>query len=142
VSQKSIRVIPEDIRSDATVHRLLERMPESVRDSFNDEQLMHIRNAIGARNWGNHSIDKRGVLALPMFSWRYYYVFLAGRNRRNLNSTEKNISRWLGSLLLASVTALVILFILLVLYLLKSAAGVDLFPGFSLGIWTWYKSVF
>jgi hypothetical protein len=142
VSQKSIRVIPEDIRSDATVHRLLERMPESVRDSFNDEQLMHIRNAIGARNWGNHSIDKRGVLALPMFSWRYYYVFLAGRNRRNLNSTEKNISRWLGSLLLASVTALVILFILLVLYLLKSAAGVDLFPGFSLGIWTWFKSVF
>ena len=142
MSQKSIRIIPEDIRSDATVHRLLERMPESVRDSFNDEQLMHIRNAIGARNWGDHSIDKRGVLALPMLGWRYYYVFLVGRNRRHLNSTEKNIARWLGSFLLASVTALAILFILLVLYLLKSAAGVDVFPNFSLGVWTWFKSAF
>jgi hypothetical protein len=28
---------------------------------------------------------------------------------------------------------------LLALYLAKSAAGIDLIPGFSLGIWTWFN---
>lgn len=31
---------------------------------------------------------------------------------------------------------------LLLLYLLKSALGIDLVPGFSLGIWGWFKDVF
>ena len=30
----------------------------------------------------------------------------------------------------------------LVLYLVKSALGIDLVPGFSLGVWGWFKGVF
>jgi hypothetical protein len=26
-----------------------------------------------------------------------------------------------------------------ILYLLKSALGINLFPGFSLGLWDWFK---
>ena len=32
------------------------------------------------------------------------------------------------------------LFGLLLLYLIKSALGIDLIPGFSLGIWGWFKA--
>lgn len=51
---------------------------------------------------------------------------------------EKQPARWA----LAGATAVLLtistLLGLLVLYLLKSAAGIDLFPGFSLGIWGWF----
>ena len=31
---------------------------------------------------------------------------------------------------------------LLILYLVKSALGIDLVPGFSLGTWGWFKGEF
>ena len=141
MDEKQIQSSPEDIRQDPGIRRLLERMPDSVAKSFNDEQLMHIRNAVGSRNWGNHSIDVRGTMTIPMVGWRYYYVFLFGKNRRRLNNAEKHIALFAGTLFLTAVTTISILVVLLVLYLLKSAAGIDLFPGFSLGIWSWFKAL-
>ncbi|MDG3088239.1 hypothetical protein P7F88_20055 [Vibrio hannami] len=135
-----VQTIPSDLRRDPTVMRLLERMPESVQESFNDEQLMHLRNAVGARNWGNHSVDSRGVLTFPMLKWRYYYVFLIGRNRRELSAQEKRMAMLLGALFMTGMTVFAVLSGLLVLYLIKSAMGIDLFPNFSLGIWGWFKT--
>lgn len=134
------QTIPTDIRRDPSIQRLLERMPESVQESFDDEQLMHIRNAVGARNWGNHSVDSRGVLTLPMLKWRYYYVFLIGRNRRELSDKERRMAALLGAMFITGMTTFAILSGLLVLYLIKSALGIDLFPNFSLGIWGWFKA--
>jgi hypothetical protein len=34
------------------------------------------------------------------------------------------------------------LFGLLVLFLVKSAMGIDIFPNFSLGIWGWFQQTF
>lgn len=31
---------------------------------------------------------------------------------------------------------------LLLLYLLKSALGIDIFPDYSFGVWTWFKGLF
>lgn len=137
---QSKHVIEVAVRNDPTIQRILERMPKSIQDSFDDEQLMHIRNAVGARNWGNHSIDFRGVITLPMFKWRYYYVFLWGKNRRQLSSNERAISLWVGALFMTGFVTFSVLVLLLILYLIKSAAGIDLFPGYSLGIWTWFKA--
>lgn len=140
MADQSKHVIEVAVRNDPTIQRILERMPKSIQDSFDDEQLMHIRNAVGARNWGNHSIDFRGVITLPMFKWRYYYVFLWGKNRRQLSSSERAISLWVGALFMTGFVTFSVLVLLLVLYLIKSAAGIDLFPGYSLGIWTWFKA--
>ncbi|WED20603.1 hypothetical protein L3Q72_08045 [Vibrio sp. JC009] len=140
ISEGTIQSAQQDIRRDPTVARLLERMPKSVQDSFDDEQLMHIRNAVGSRKWGNHSVDLRGVVSIPMIRWRYYYVFLIGKNRRELSVKEKLLSLWLGAIFMTGFTVFAVLCVLLILYLLKSAAGIDLFPGFSLGIWTWFKA--
>lgn len=128
----------KDIRNDQVIARLLQRMPEDVAKSFNEEQLSHLRNAIGAREWGKHKLDLRGTIKL--FKWRYYYVILAGRNRRTLSYKELRLAMFLNALILSSFVSISVLFGLIILYLLKSALGIDLIDGWSLGLWTWFKA--
>ncbi|WP_240702017.1 3-phosphoshikimate 1-carboxyvinyltransferase [Pseudoalteromonas sp. DL-6] len=115
-------------------------MPKNIQTTFTDEQLAHLKVAIGARQWGNHAIDCRGVV--KFFKYRYYYVFLAGRNRRELSIKEQKIASFTQALILSTTVTFIILFILLVLYLLKSALGIDIFSGYSFGIWSWFKGLF
>ena len=132
----------EKISNQPAIKNLLSRMPEEVANSFTDEQLSHLLTAVGSRSWGKHKMDFRGTFKLPFYRWRFYYVLLAGRNYRELSRKEKRIS----ILITAIVSSLFLLFSatlgLLVLYLIKSALGIDLFPGFSLGIWGWFKELF
>jgi len=59
-----------------------------------------------------------------------------------LTRREQEVARLAMALFIAAFITLSGLFGLLVLYLAKSAAGIDLLPGFSLGIWGWFQSVF
>ena len=113
-------------------------MPEHVADSFTEEQLSHIRNAVGAREWGRHKVDLRGTI--KFFKWRYYYVVLAGRNRRTLSEKELRVAMYLNAFLLTSFITFSILLGLIVLYLVKSALGINLIEGWSLGLWGWFKA--
>ncbi|EPJ43724.1 MAG: hypothetical protein OFPII_40140 [Osedax symbiont Rs1] len=128
------------LKNETGLRKLLERMPETVQDSFTEEQLANIKIAIGARTWGNHVIDVRSTI--KFFRYRYYYVLVAGRNRRELSARERRI----GLLIQASVFAIFLAFSamlgVLVLYLIKSAAGIDIFPNFSFGVWGWFKGTF
>lgn len=51
-----------------------------------------------------------------------------------------------GGVVLAGVRAVALatlaVLAVLVLYLVKSALGIDLVPGFSLGVWGWFKGAF
>lgn len=117
-------------------------MPKDVAASFSEEQLTHLLTAVGSRSWGKHKIDFRGTFKLPFYRWRFYYVFLAGKNYRELSRKEKNLSIFITTV----ISTLFLIFSatlgLLVLYLIKSALGIDLFPNFSLGIWDWFKDTF
>lgn len=128
----------DDIRHDPAIEKLLERMPVEMQQSFTEGQLSYLRVALGARQWGKHKIDLRGTLGLG--SWRYYYVLVAGRNKRSEHRSHK------AGLLVQAVLISILLIIstmlgLLLLYLLKSALGIDLFEDFSLGIWSWFKAL-
>jgi hypothetical protein len=108
---------------DPFVRGLKQRLPEHLRDSFNEEQLAALRGVFGARSWVRH----------------YYFAIVAGRNKRNLTRPQQNLS-------LIAKAALATLFLLfsalvglVILYLLKSALGINLFPDFSLGLWDWFK---
>lgn len=125
------------LREDPAIRSLLERMPDSVQHSFTEEQLANLRVALGARSWGKHKIDFRSTISF--FSYRYYYVFVAGRNRRELSRSEKRRNLLIQSLLMSGFLTFCSLMGLLLLYLIKSAMGIDLFPNFSLGIWSWFK---
>jgi hypothetical protein len=129
----------KDIRQEEAIKNLLARMPKGVSDSFSDMQLLHLKMAIGSRQWGQHKIDIRSTVTLPFTRWRYYYVFLAGRNRRQLSEREKKISFFITALLVFGFILVSIAVGLLCIYLMKSFAGIDLFPGFSFGIWDYFK---
>lgn len=131
-----------DIRQEPDIQNLLARMPQKVADSFSDTQLISLKTAIGSRKWGKHNIDLRGTLTLPFARWRYYYVFLLGRNRRSLSDREQRISALMTALIVLIFFALCTLMGLLCLYLLKSFAGIDIFPGFSFGVWDYFKNFF
>ncbi|MDE3273715.1 3-phosphoshikimate 1-carboxyvinyltransferase [Pseudoalteromonas sp. G4] len=135
--EKENTQVRKTLREDPTIASLLSRMPESVQHSFTEEQLANLRIALGARSWGKHKIDFRSTISF--FSYRYYYVFVAGRNRRELSRSEKRKGLLIQSILMSSFLVFCSMLGLLVLYLVKSALGIDLFPNFSLGIWSWFK---
>lgn len=130
--------VPDDIRQDPTIQKLLERMPAELRDSFSEAQLAHLRVALGARQWGKHKLDLRGTLGFGR--WRYYYVLVAGRNLRD-GPRQGQLGLLMQAVLISVLLISSALLGLLLLYLLKSALGIDLFDGFSLGIWHWFKSL-
>ncbi|UJX24203.1 3-phosphoshikimate 1-carboxyvinyltransferase [Pseudoalteromonas sp. CF6-2] len=128
-----------DLHDDPAIRSLLERMPEGIQNTFTDEQLVHLKIAIGARQWGNHAVDLRGVVKL--FKYRYYYVLLAGRNRRQLTPQEQKVAKFGQAVILSMAVSFVLLTILLILYLAKSALGIDIFSNFSFGLWDWFNSL-
>lgn len=121
---------------DPVIARLFQRIPRDVAASFTDEQLTHLKVALGARSWGAHSLDWRTTVALPMVPWRFYVVFLCGRNRRQLRDGERHLSAWVTSVVMLVVAAGCVSAGLLLIYLAKSALGIDLIPDFSFGLWS------
>nr|WP_232349049.1 3-phosphoshikimate 1-carboxyvinyltransferase [Neptunomonas qingdaonensis] len=111
-----------------------------MKESFTQEQLAALKIAFGARKWGQHPVDLRGTL--KFWRWRYYFVFLAGRNKRDLSRREQDLSRIATAFAVASFLLFATIVGLIVLYLIKSALGIDIFPNYSLGLWGWFKTQF
>jgi hypothetical protein len=112
---------------------VLAKIEPDVLASLTEHQFRCIRDAIDeSRPISHHSIDVRGVL--PLGFARYYFVFLAGRDRRtDTRKKEKHLWHWLmsalGAVLLGSALLLpVLVLLLLVGYAIKSFLGFDLYP--------------
>ena len=129
------------IKDEIAMQNLLSRMPSDVANSFTDAQLMHLKLAVGSRQWGKHKVDFRGTFPMPFMQSRIYYVFLMGRNHRDLSRQEKLISAFTLALFITLFISFSILFGILVLYLIKSALGINIFKDFSFGIWDWFKGL-
>jgi len=125
------------IRDDAFVRGILDRLPLSERGSFSDNQLKSLRTALGAGTWRTHPVDLRWTLSV--WKRRYYFVFLSGVNKRPVSRRQQELAVTGKALLLTGLLGVSIVLGLLILYLAKSAAGINLFPEFSLGIWDWFK---
>lgn len=138
----SANVSTADIRQDPLISKLLNRLPQDIAESYTDTQLLGIKQALGPNVWGGHFIDNRGTFKIPFIKWRFYYVFLLGKNKRAYTRREKKIS--VAMLLLSIIATIIVLMLfgLLLVYLLKSALGIDLFPEMSLGIWDQFKQLF
>lgn len=125
--------------ADPAMQALLKRLPPAIANSFTTEQLCALAYVVGARGGRLHAVDVRSTIKLPLVPFSFYMVFLMGRNRRNLSKKEQAIA--LFSMLLFVVISFTLLtgFTLLMMYLLKSALGIDLISGHSIGIWEWYN---
>ncbi len=96
--------------------------------------------ALGGRSWGAHAVDAR--FTLKWWRWQYYFVFLAGRNKRALSARQRRVQRLNMALVLSVFLLFSAALGILLLYLVKSALGIDLIPGFSLGVWGWFQQSF
>ena len=128
------------IRKDPDIMSLLSRLPQETASLLTDTQLSHLKVAIGSGQYRKHKVDLRGTLPVPFFTYRIYFVLLMGRNIRSLSRQEKSIA--VTSMLLLTVIFLVFSAALglVIIYVLKSALGINLFEGYSLGLWDWLKS--
>ena len=134
-------VTDSKIRNEPSIQNLLSRMPSKVAESFSDEQLISLKVAIGSRNWGKHKIDFRGTFPIPFLSSKIYYVFLMGRNYRNITRQEQLFSAFAVAIFFTLLITFSVLLGILVLYLIKSALGINLIEGFSFGVWDWFKGL-
>ena len=130
------------IRNDPDVMNLLNRLPDETAQSLTDIQLTHIRMAVGNGGYRKHKIDCRGIIPIPFYPLRIYFVVLMVRDIRAVTRTEKSIALMTTLFLAALFLSLSTLLGLVVLYILKSALGIDLFEGYSLGLWSWLKQKF
>jgi hypothetical protein len=126
----------------STVNQLLSDMEKSVADSFTEEQRKALQKSITNQDWHQHNIDFRPTLALPFLPWSFYLVFLVGINRRGLLPAERFIAFTMLLFIIFIIGLLIIGCALVLIYLLKSWLGIDLFPNESLGIWDQFKSYF
>ncbi|MEC7690495.1 MAG: 3-phosphoshikimate 1-carboxyvinyltransferase [Pseudomonadota bacterium] len=129
---------PHPVHESQLIQKLLSKMPPDVAASFSEEQLIAMNKAIGGRSWARHKLDVRGTINI----WRtsFYFVVLAGKNRRELSRLEQQVGRATMALMFALFITFSVLSGLLILYLIKSALGINLFENFSLGIWSWFKA--
>ena len=128
------------VHHDPVIAKLLHKVPADMRGSFTPEQLLALKVALGGRTWGAHALDLR--FTLKWWRWQYYFVLLAGRNRRVLTDRERRLQRLTMAVALFVFLTFATALGLLVLYLVKSALGIDLIPGYSFGVWGWFKTEF
>ncbi len=129
----------EDTETPQLQH-ILSRMPEQEAASFTEAQRQALSLALRAST--RHAVDFRPVMKIPLLPWSFYLVLLVGRNRRYMSPREQLLAT--KTLIGVLVSAIVILSLLglLVMYLLKSALGIELIPGHHFGIWFWFEEVF
>ncbi|KXF81290.1 hypothetical protein [Enterovibrio coralii] len=132
---KPTETIKGSIHNDPFIRSFLEKIPNDIASTFTESQLLQLKLMFGTRAKAQHIVDIRTVMG--SFSWSYYFVFLFGRNRRDLTRAEQRMAYagklfflMMGSLVLFSVATIT-------LYLIKSFLGIDLLPHFSFGLWTW-----
>ncbi len=125
------------ICDDPSVKGFLDRLPLSERNSFSNHQLKLLRTVLGSGSWSMHPVDLRWTLSI----WKksYYFVFLAGANKRPASRRQQELARSGKALLMAVILTFSIMIGVLFLYLAKSAMGIDLIPEFSFGVWDWFQ---
>ena len=117
------------------------RLTREVETSLTAEQKRGIEQALVRANLASrHRIDFRhsfSVPASPLFRGISF-----GRDLRKVSRESTLFGRIFATLLIARLAwCSPLLSILLALYMLKSALGIDVFKNFHVGIWTWFVNL-
>ncbi|MGF1548133.1 MAG: hypothetical protein ACFCUG_12485 [Thiotrichales bacterium] len=120
------------------IEQLLTRMAPEIASSFTESQLASLRAALkDSTSARRHPVDLR--FTLPVWRWRLFVVLLVGHDRRTLTRRQEFVFRLTELGALAGFLLFSTLMGLLVLYLLKSWLGIDIFPNHSFGVWDWFR---
>ncbi len=128
-------------KSDRVINNFYKTLDQEVAESLDDEQKQAIERAVKSMGLvARHSIDIRETF--PWFGKRFYVVFLCGRDHRKLQRERSKFVHIVLTLLVLLGIVSICLLAILALYLIKSALGIDIFKGFSFGVWDWFKGLF
>ncbi len=128
-------------KSDRVINHFYQALDEDIASSLSDEQKRGIEAAVKSMGLGaRHSIDIRETF--PWFGKHFYFVLLFGRDMRRSVREHSTLGNVIATCMILMGVVSVCLLALLALYLIKSALGIDIFKGFSLGIWDWFKGLF
>ena len=128
------------LQSDPTISQLLGKLPDEMRATFSDAQLLALKLALGGRAWNQHAVDFRWTL--KFWQWQYYLVVVAGRNRRTMSARERRLQELSLALFVSVFLMFSTILGIFVVYIIKSALGIDLIPGFSFAVWDWFQAQF
>ena len=118
------------------LERFYQALDEDAAASLTAAQKRAVEDAVLATTLATrHRIDIRRTVSF--FGRRYFYVFLAGRDRRRIPRHESTLGRLALSVLVVAWLLFCAVSIFITLYLIKSALGIDVFKNFHVGIWTW-----
>ncbi len=118
---------------DAFTHHTIDCIEPAVRETLTPKQLFAIEEAvITSRTHTERPLNIRGVI--PFFFARFYFVFVLGRDRREetrqVEFERRRKANILTTLLFLFYIAVPIIIVVLVgLYILKTALGIDLYAG-------------
>ncbi|MEG0097794.1 MAG: hypothetical protein RR750_00230 [Citrobacter sp.] len=122
------------------IERFYAQLDEKIAEELTPEQKDGVEKAVLAISLGSrHQVDIRR--SFPFFGKRFYLVFLFGRDLRQQHRQESTLSRILLTFLLLFAVLFVTCCVLLTLYMIKSALGIDVFQNFHVGIWDWWLSL-
>lgn len=117
---------------DVYTHHVMSAIDPEVTKTLNLVQLRAIRTAVSANApFRQHAIDIRGVL--PLYFLKLYFVILMGKDRR-LDTRAKEQKRMVHMQGLSTfvfayfMLAAAVPILLIVVYIIKSILGIDLFP--------------
>ena len=127
-------------RNPIVIDRFYEVLDKDVSAQLTPEQKEEIESAIVSITLASrHRIDIRK--SNPFFGTRRYMVFLLGRDLRSRSRPESKLSRILVTFLILFATLFLLCCVLLTLYMIKSALGIDVFQHFHVGIWDWWLNL-
>lgn len=130
---------------DPFLERFFSRISREAAESFTDDQLLAVKQAFADQVGRDHSIDIR--MSVPLLFRRYYLVFISGPERRDQarrrrDRAARRMAKRTNVAFMITMLLFGVFSILGMLYLLKSALGIDLLPDTSLGIWTSVREQF
>lgn len=136
--------MPRNIKKNekVKVNNLLASMDETVAASFSFKQRKALGACLNTREWGEHKLDFRPTIAVPLLPWSFYFVFLAGVNKRAITPAERVASFFMLFISLFCLLMIVTICGLVLLYLVKSWLGIDLLSSESLGLWDTFNDAF
>lgn len=123
------------------ISRVMRAVPEDILSSLDSKQRDAIEMAIAVNNVRNdHYVDFRPVIGFGR--WRYYAVFLLGKDRRKVPHRSHSLTIICKSIFILTSAFVLFSAAVLVLYLIKSALGIDVFQHFSFGVWDYFRDHF
>jgi hypothetical protein len=126
--------------AELVIERFYASLDQEVETSLTPEQKRGIEQALIHTNLATrHRFDFRH--SFPFLHRRYFVVFLFGRDLRKVSRESTLVGRIFTTLIITFAVLFCLLSVMLALYMLKSALGIDVFTNFHVGIWTWFMDL-